>query len=93
MKPLESVVYPNYETLVKIAKRKLEENFKEKSNSWMGFTDIHFWKEKLQEEVDEIWEAESSEEMDQEIADVLNIIAMIYMNSFTLASHSSESGM
>lgn len=90
MKPLESVVYPNYDSLVRKAKRKLEENFQEKSNSWIDFTDINFWKEKLQEEVDEIWEAEDWEEMDMEIADVLNIIAMIYMNSDKLASQDSR---
>jgi len=78
----EEIEYPDFEEIIKVCKKKIEEKFPQYKNTWNdSFTSIDWWGDRLQKEVDEIFNAKSVREYVKEIPDAINILAMMYTNA------------
>lgn len=73
--------YPDFKNITKSCKVKIKNKFNVYGNSWVNSSDKDFWKNRLNEEIKEIWKAKNSKDMKSEIDDAINILAMIRGNT------------
>ena len=75
------IEYPDFDEIIKVCKKKIEEKFPDYKNSWKDeLTPISFWEKRLKGEIEEIFSAKSPKEYAKEIPDAINILAMMYTN-------------
>lgn len=78
--PVGKPDYPNFDQITKDCKKKIDESFIDYGNSWKYNSDDDFWKIRIQNEIDEIWESENPKQMEKEIIDAVNVLAMTKEN-------------
>lgn len=76
----ESPKYPDFERIIGMCKRQMDEKFKQYGNSWTdGEISWSWWEKRLKGEVKEIFESfQSPEQTQKEIADAISILAMMF---------------
>lgn len=82
----EKIQYPDFKTIIKQCKSKMDEKFPEYGNSWNQTefpynVDWDWWFKRLQGEVDEIKKCNNPIQRRNEIIDAVNILAMMIENN------------
>jgi len=72
--------YPDFEKIVKECKKKINEKFSDYGNSWKYNHNEQSWKIRIQDEIDEIWQSTTPEQMTDEIIDAINVLSMMKEN-------------
>ena len=78
----EECEQPNWQEIIKLCNKKIEDKYTEYGNSWVGFFDDDFWDIRLKGEVEELSKLNSwqHEEKIKELVDIINICAMQITN-------------
>lgn len=72
------MMYPDFIKIIWACRTKMDDVYAKYHNSWVNYQGLQFWKKRLEDEIDEIWQAESFEQYQAEIIDVINILSMMY---------------
>ena len=73
-----SVTYPDFIKIINECQNKMKLAYLKYGNSWLKYQGLKFWKNRLDGEIKEIWEAETFEEYQKEIIDAINVLSMMH---------------
>jgi len=87
----EELKFPDFDKIIMHCKTIISLKFPKYGNSWIGKDyefgtqalqmDNRFWQKRLQTEVDEFMKADSPENVEKELCDIINVCCMIYENT------------
>lgn len=77
---MDGIVLPDYNLIFGECAKKAVARHAKYGNSWMQSQPENYWKERTQNEVEEVFAAQTTAERKAEIIDAINILCMWYMN-------------